>query len=124
MDILRAAGVGVIALAIGTVSGCLYGRADGSEERGRLAERLASANLSVEVCAGSLYDLREQQAEELRKVEEQAQAAQQAAEDLARENLDLAAKTADLEQQIAQARMDPTCRDQMEVELCPAIPLL
>lgn len=124
MDPLRLVGTAVLALAMGFMAGCLYGKADAGEEVGHLKARIDTANANLDSCASSLVSLRGHFADELAKAEEQADAATLALETVMRENLDLASKASALERQMALARQEPTCRDQLEVELCPSVPLL
>lgn len=124
MDPLRLVGTAVLALAMGFMAGCLYGKADAGEQVGRLTDRIKTANANLDNCASSLVSLRGHFADELAKAEEQADAATLALETVMRENLDLASRASALERQMALARQEPTCRDQLEVELCPSVPLL
>lgn len=124
MDPLRLVGTAVLCGALGFMAGCLYGKADAGEEAGNLKARIDTANANLDNCASSLVSLRGHFADELAKAEEQADAATLALETVMRENLDLASKASALERQMALARQEPTCRDQLEVELCPSVPLL
>lgn len=124
MDPLRLVGTAVLCGALGFMGGCLHGKADAGEQVGRLTDRIKTANANLDSCAASLASLQGHFADELAKAEEQADAATLALETVMRENLDLASKASALERQMALARQEPTCRDQLEVELCPSVPLL
>lgn len=102
----------------------MKGKHAGETERMVLAAQVETANTNIEACASTLSDMRTQAEAELARVEDQAQAVSDALQSVVTENLNLGQRMAELERQAAIAEQDPTCREQMEVELCPSVPLL
>lgn len=124
MRLIEAIGLIALASLIAFVGGCVKGQHEGETERMVLSAQVQNANSNVEACAVSLEALQQQAREDIARAEEYADAGKQALEDVVRENLAMADQLSEVERQEAQARLEPTCREQLEVELCPSVPLL
>ncbi len=124
MNLIEAIGLATIGMAVAFVGGCIKGEHKGETERMVLSAKVQNANGNIEACAVSLDAMQQQAAEELAKAEEYADAGKQALEDVVRENLALADQLAEIEHRQAQARLEPGCREQLEIEICPQVPLL
>lgn len=124
MNVLEMVALGVVGTGIAFVGGCVHGKQSGASERMTLAAEIRTANSSTEVCAASLEALRQQAEADIAKAKRQAEATAKAAESLALENMHLSDALSDSEKALARAGQEPTCRDQLEMELCPAVPLL
>lgn len=124
MRIIEAIGLcAVIALAA-FVGGCMKGKYEGATERMTLAAQVELGNENIEACVVSLAAMQDQAAGEIARAQAQEQATALALEQLADENLAIGKLLSDAHRQMAEARQTPTCREQLEVELCPSIPLL
>jgi len=124
MRLMEAIALGAIGMALAFGGGYLKGKHAGQTDRMQLAAQVEIANGNIDACAVSLSEVRRQGEAEVAKAEQHAVATKQALEDVVRENLALADQLAEVEHSQAQARLEPTCREQMEVELCAAVPLL
>ncbi len=124
MRLTEALMLATVGMALAFGGGYLKGKHTGETDRMQLGAQVAAANANVDACALSLAEVREQGEAELARSDRHAEATKQALEDVVRENLALADQLSAVEREMALAGQDPTCRDQMEAELCAAVPLL
>lgn len=124
MRLTEAIALGTLGVGLGFGGGYLKGKHSGETDRMQLAAQVEIANGNIDACALSLEELREQNEAEVAKADKHAEATKRALEDVVRENLVLADQLADVERRMALAASDPTCAEQMEAELCAAVPLL
>lgn len=124
MDALRVVGLIALCALAAFAGGCAFGKRASSVEVTRLASAVEQANGHTEACATALAGLQQAGRDELARAEREAEQAAAAVEDLVRENLALADQLGDVEARMARARQEPTCRQQLEVELCETVPLL
>lgn len=124
MPLMHALAIAVLAAFLAFVGGCVKGKHASESDRMVLAAQLQIANGNVDGCAASLAEARDHSEAELEKAAGQEQATAQALETVVKENLALADQLWQAERELAGARKEPTCREQLEVELCAAVPLL
>ena len=124
MPLMHALAIAVLAAFLAFVGGCVKGKHASETDRMVLAAQLQIANGNVDACAASLADARGHAEAELEKAAGHEQATAQALETVVKENLALADKLGKAEQDLAMAMGEPTCRQQLEMELCAAVPLL
>lgn len=124
MPLMHALAIAAIAAVLGFFGGCAKGKYAGESDRMALAAQVQIANGSIDACAESLLSMQGHAEAELARAERNEQATAEALETVVRENLALSDQLADVERRQARARLEPTCREQMEVELCPSVPLL
>lgn len=124
MPLMHALAIAVIAAFLAFVGGCVKGEHDSETDGMALAAQLNIANGNVDACAASLTEARGHAEAELEKAAGHEQATAQALETVVKENLALADQLWQAERELAGARKEATCRQQLEVELCAAVPLL
>lgn len=100
------------------------GLAEGEEARAGLAEDLALSQAQVATCSDTLGRITTETERGMAEAAERAAAGERAAEQAA-----AAAQVAQqakerAERALAEARRIPACKTQLEIELCPSIPLL
>lgn len=121
---MREIGIGVaIALVLGIVfTASLLSRERSAHDATR--EALAVQRGQVSACATSLEAVNAATAAEVEEAERMARLGQEAAR-AALQDAREAAERADAARQALQAaKREPTCAEQLEVRLCPSIPLL
>lgn len=117
------AALGWIAWAIRD-SGKDAGLAKGEEARAELAAQLATAKAKATTCAGTLNRINDETARGVAEAEERARAAEGAALIADKAAKDAEAEAAKALGALTAAKRTPTCRAQLEMPLCDAIPLL
>lgn len=123
MNLVETIGACVLAALLAFVGGCVKGKADSKSETAILSAQVHNANASIDACAVSLAAIQDQHAGEIAKRDEAIEAGMKAVENVVRENLAFADVLAESERRMVMARQEPTCRQQLEVELCAALPL-
>lgn len=123
MNLVETIGACVLIALLAFIGGCVKGKASAKDETALLSAQVASANASIDACAASLAAIQDQHAGEIAKRDEAIEAGMKAVEQVVRENLAIGDRVAESERRMAVARQEPTCRQQMEVELCEALPL-
>lgn len=119
-DIL--AGLLVLALLFGAVQSCrLSARGDALDEQGR-AYALSEAVLVQ--CRVSLRAVDSNTAGEQDKAAAQAQAGREAAGRVEASDEATTTERVRIERVLVESKRDLTCAEQLEVQLCPSIPLL
>lgn len=114
MPLLHALAIAALAALLAFIGGCVKGEA---------SAQVSNANASIDACAASLAAIQDQHAGEIAKRDEAIEAGMKAVEQVVRENLAIGNRVAESERRMAVARQEPTCRQQLEVELCEALPL-
>lgn len=114
-----------VALAVVAFGGIQTVRLAGAKaEIASLDSRLSARTIELASCAEALDEVNERANRALSEARERARAGEIAA-DRARAARDAAEAARDtLAGALAASRRDPTCSEQLEIELCPAIPLL
>ena len=123
MNLVETIGACVLAALLAFVGGCVKGKASATNETALLSAQVSNANASIDACAASLAAIQDQHAGEIAKRDEAIEAGMKAVEQVVRENLAIGDRVAESERRMAVARQEPTCRQQLEVELCEALPL-
>ena len=124
MPLLHALAIAALCALVGFGAGCVKGKRAGEAERAALTVDAGNARASVEACATTVSAMQQHAQGEIARAAKHAEATNQALLDVVRENLAISDQIGALERQMAGARQEPTCRDQLEVELCPSVPLL
>lgn len=124
MPLMHALAIAVLAAFLAFVGGCVKGKHASESDRMVLAAQLQIANGNVDACAASLSEFRDHAADELSKAEGHEQATAQALESVVKENLALSDQLWQAERALSMAMQESTCRQQLEMELCPSVPLL
>ena len=123
MPLLHALAIAALAALLAFVGGCAKGKASATNETALLSAQVSNANASIDACAASLAAIQDQHAGEIAKRDEAIEAGMKAIEQVVRENLAIGDRVAESERRMAVARQEPTCRQQLEMELCEALPL-
>ena len=124
MPLLHALAIAALCALVGFGAGCVKGKRSGESDRAALSAQVGNARASVEACATTVAAMQQHAQGEIERAAKQADATNQALQDVVRENLAFADQIGALERQMAGARQEPTCREQMEAQLCESIPLL
>lgn len=124
MNPLNILGVVVLGVAFGWLGGCMRGEHNGETERMALIALRDNAIASANVCGETLGRINEETTRGMREAEARAQRGEQAVTAAEKAAAQARAKAALATGALQAAKRQPTCRAQLEVELCPAIPLL
>lgn len=123
MNLVETIGACVLIALLAFIGGCVKGEASAKGKTELLSAQVSNANASIDACAASLAAIQDQHAGEIAKRDEAIEAGMKAVEQVVRENLAIGDRVAESERRMAVARQEPTCRQQLEVELCEALPL-
>lgn len=96
----------------------------GETERMRITARLTSAESDVAACGATLARVNVEAARAIAEADARADAGAAAAAEAERAARESDAEAARASGALAAAKREPTCRDQLEVQLCASIPLL
>ena len=99
-------------------------RAAAAVEIAQLQGQLATEPTQVATCAASLVRVNEEAARGIREAEARMRRGEIAAAEAQAGARDDAAEGARASGALTAARAEPTCREQLEMTLCPSIPLL
>lgn len=105
-------------------SGKEAGLAQGEEARAELAAQLATAKAKATTCAGTLNRINDETARGLAEAEARADAGERAAAAAGKAAREAEARAKSALGALSAAKRRPVCAAQLEVELCPDIPLL
>ena len=123
MNLVETIGACVLIALLAFIGGCVKGEASAKGKTALLSAQVSNANASIDACAASLAAIQDQHAGEIAKRDEAIEAGMKAVEQVVRENLAIGDRVAESERRMAVARQEPTCRQQLEMELCEALPL-
>ena len=123
MNLVETIGACVLIALLAFIGGCVKGEASAKGKTELLSAQVSNANASIDACAASLAAIQDQHAGEIAKRDEAIEAGMKAVEQVVRENLAIGDRVAESERRMVIARQEPTCRQQLEVELCEALPL-
>lgn len=112
----------VLSLAGVGLQSCRLGQAERAADR--ITERLAVCRGSLTAADAALASVDEQAADNIAAAEARIAAAQDAASRAEQAEQESAARLAATNRALRDATRDPGCAEQLEVQLCPAIPLL